>query len=156
VRSGRDWFELEGGVDFGGVAAPMPALLEAARNRVSEVALGDGTVGLLPERWLEQWGVLAALGRDHGDALRVPQSQGWLLAALLESRADTGTEARVDEAFDRLRKSLRSYQGLVPAREPAGFRGELRPYQREGLAWLQLLACNGTSERAGRRPSWRA
>src|SRR5690606_35922864 len=30
-------------------------------------------------------------------------------------------------------------QRLRPAREPDGFAGTLRPYQRRGLAWLQFL-----------------
>src|SRR5262249_25419981 len=31
------------------------------------------------------------------------------------------------------------FQGIAPADPPAGFRGELRGYQREGLGWLRFL-----------------
>jgi hypothetical protein len=44
-----DWFDLEGGLDFEGQVASMPALLAAARKGANVVQLGDGSVGLLPE-----------------------------------------------------------------------------------------------------------
>ena len=66
VRSGIDWFELHGGVDFAGIRADLPALLAAARRGDAYVALGDGTFGLLPDEWLARSGRLAALGSPDG------------------------------------------------------------------------------------------
>jgi len=37
------------------------------------------------------------------------------------------------------RKKLAQFSGVEPRNEPAGFQGELRPYQREGLGWLRFL-----------------
>jgi len=62
VRSGIDWFELHGSVDFGGVTADLPALLAAVRRREQFVRLSDGSLGLLPEEWLARTGRLAAIG----------------------------------------------------------------------------------------------
>ena len=48
VRSGQDWFDLEGGVDFGGRVLPLPDALRAAKAGQTFVPLGDGSQGLLP------------------------------------------------------------------------------------------------------------
>jgi hypothetical protein len=62
VRSGIDWFELHGDVDFEGLKADLPALLAAARRGDGLVPLGDSTFGLLPEDWLARGGRIAAMG----------------------------------------------------------------------------------------------
>src|SRR5439155_10489526 len=54
VRSGVDWFDVEGGVDFGGEVASFPQLLSALRSGRGYVRLGHGSIGLLPEEWLRR------------------------------------------------------------------------------------------------------
>jgi len=135
VRSGVDWFDLEGGLDFDGQVAPLPALLAAAREGKDTVRLGDGSLGILPEKWLEEWGLLDALAKPEGDALRFSRNQGWLLDALLAARPEVDVDAR----FEKLRHGLRSFEGIGPARAPRGFSGSLRPYQRDGLGWFAFL-----------------
>ena len=46
VRSGIDWFELHGKVDYGGATANLPQLLGALRRGDNMVRLGDGSFGL--------------------------------------------------------------------------------------------------------------
>ena len=136
VKSQTDWFDLEGGIDFGdGQVASLPELLEAARKGAKTVRLGDGSTGLLPERWLESWGLLDLAGKVAGQALRFERNQGWLLDALLAERENV----QVDRAFAGLRRKIANFSGLKPLREPKGFQGELREYQRDGLGWFDFL-----------------
>ena len=58
-----------------------------------------------------------------------------MLDALLAAQP----EIRVDAAFEKVRQNLRQFEGVVPLDSPPGFHGELRPYQREGLGWLDYL-----------------
>jgi SNF2 family DNA or RNA helicase len=44
-----------------------------------------------------------------------------------------------DEAFDRIRTELRSFDGVHAADPPPSFTGALRGYQRDGLGWLLFL-----------------
>jgi SNF2 family DNA or RNA helicase len=60
-------------------------------------------------------------------------------AALLDAMLDALPDARADEAFAQTRSELRRFQGALPLDPPAGFTGELRPYQRAGLGWLDAL-----------------
>ncbi len=136
VKSGADWFGLEGGVDFDGTVVPLPELLAAARRSERTVQLGDGRIGLLPEEWLAKWG-WTELGEAQEDgSVRFPRRQGWLLDALLAEREGVQSDRR----FATFSKSLRAFDG-VTARKPArGFHGELRPYQEEGLGWFEYLS----------------
>ena len=38
-----------------------------------------------------------------------------------------------------MRERLRDFHGVKPAPQPAGFVGQLRDYQCEGLGWMQFL-----------------
>jgi superfamily II DNA or RNA helicase len=135
VGSGVDWFELRGKVEFDGATATLPALLAALRRGEGTVRLGDGTYGLLPEEWLRRYAPLAGLGTAHGAHLRFTRAQVGLLDALLASQP----EVTIDATFARAREELRRFDGIRPVPAPSGFVGELRPYQREGLGWLQFL-----------------
>ena len=137
VTTGIDWFELGGRVDFGdGQEIPLPELLAAARRGDDMVRLGDGSMGMLPEDWLKKYGLLAGLGNTSEDGkIRFGRAQAGLLDALLAAQPDI----RVDAGFDRVRKRLHGFEGVRALTAPEGFEGELRPYQREGLGWLDYL-----------------
>jgi superfamily II DNA or RNA helicase len=135
VRSGIDWFELHGEVDYDGQTASLPQLLAAVRRGDTMVKLGDGTYGLLPEEWLERFAPLAGLGTKEENHLRFRRNQASLLDALLAAQP----EVRVDEMFQRVRERMLSFTGVKTAAQPAGFVGTLRDYQCEGLGWMEFL-----------------
>jgi superfamily II DNA or RNA helicase len=135
VSSGVDWFDLYGEVNYGNTTAELPQLLEALRRGDNLVQLGDGTYGVLPEEWLRRIGPLTGIGSLEGRHIRFRQSQAGLLDALLSVHP----EARCDEAFARIRDNLRSFHGLEPTKQPAGFVGQLRNYQCTGLSWMNFL-----------------
>lgn len=136
VTSGIDWFELYGAVEFGDKTVGLPQLLAALKRRETTVLLDDGSFGLLPEEWLNKYGLLASLGHAEADHLRFTKCQVGLLDALLA----TQPEASFDESFSRARDEMRSFEGVRPADAPSGFTGKLRGYQRDGLGWLHFLA----------------
>src|SRR5207248_4703893 len=67
LSTGIDWFELGGGVDYGGQHVNLPDLLAAAPLGEPMIALGDGSMGLLPDERLKKLGLLDHLvsGHDH-------------------------------------------------------------------------------------------
>ena len=135
VTSGIDWFELSGTIDFGGVTAEMPALLEALARGERSVELSDGSVGILPEGFAEQFEPMAALATKHDGRLRYGRIQVALLDALLAGQP----RSQVDEAFEKIREELARGERPEAEDEPEGFHGTLRHYQREGLGWLSFL-----------------
>lgn len=140
IKSGIDWFDVHGSIDFDGTKVALPAILDAIRNRNSFVQLGDGSQGILPEDWLRRYAGLAELipaAHDEGDgqAVRVPRSQALLLEILLAEHQQVVGDRNYRQLCDR----LRNFQGIHSQQEPESFRGELRPYQREGLGWMEFL-----------------
>ncbi len=135
VTSGVDWFDLNGSMDFGGIEAKLPEILEALREGQNYVRLTDGTRGLLPKDWLSRFATMADLGQAEGDAIRFRSSQALLLDALLAAQE----QVSLDATFTELRNKLSNFSGVAPADEPEGFIGELRHYQKHGLGWLQFL-----------------
>jgi hypothetical protein len=135
VSTGIDWFELEGGLAYGDQHISLPELLAAARRGESMIELGDGSMGMLPEEWLKKCGMLADLATAENGCLRFGSAQAGMLDALLAAQP----EIRVDAAFEKVRQNLRQFEGVVAIESPPGFHGELRPYQCEGLGWLDYL-----------------
>jgi hypothetical protein len=139
VSSGIDWFELQGNADFEGVSVKLPALLQAISKGEATVVLDDGTVGILPEQWLKRYGLLAAVTDVKDETIQFNKSQVGLLDALLAEIPDSS----VDEAFAHARDQLRKFQGVRAVDPPQSFVGSLRPYQREGLGWIEFLRSFG-------------
>ena len=135
LKSGVDWFELDGSAVFGESTIALPRLLRAIKQGESTVKLDDGTLGVLPEEWMKKYGLLAGLGHLEEKHLRFSRPQAGLLDALLAGEP----EVVVDAGFSRLRQELRDFSGVVAADPPHDFTGELRGYQREGLGWLFFI-----------------
>lgn len=135
VRSGIDWFDLDAAVRYGDTDVPLSVLLEASRRGESTIALADGTLGILPEEWLQRLGAVAAGGESNSGSKRFRRSQLALLDALLAVLP----EVTVDETFEKARAELGTFDRIVPADPPRSFTGTLRGYQRDGLGWLHFL-----------------
>ena len=149
IASSIDWFDVEGSMSFGSESVALPELLRAAREQRRLVELQDGSLGLLPAEWLDRFtglALVAEAGRVSGSqagasptAVRFGAHQSLLLDALLAA-GSAAADIRVDETFRKIRRRLAAFEELEPEPTPAGFVGELRPYQQVGLAWLELLA----------------
>ncbi|MEE8312507.1 MAG: SNF2-related protein, partial [Candidatus Binatia bacterium] len=135
VRSGVDWFELDGRIDFGGTTATLPRLLDALRGNESLIRLEDGSQGIIPQEWVERYSHIARLGIAGEDHLRFSRSQALLLDALLAEQENV----TLDRGFMQFRRKLTSFDGIKPRGEPRGFQGTLRDYQKDGHGWLHTL-----------------
>jgi superfamily II DNA or RNA helicase len=136
VRSGVDWFELHGDLDFGdGRTATLNAMLAALKRGDSTIVLDDGTQGMVPEEWLRRYARIAAFGEVEGEHVRYKPSQAALLDALLEGQP----AVEVDDLFRRARAELQTFRGIAAVAPGPSFTGTLRPYQQEALGWFEFL-----------------
>ncbi|MFP4167365.1 MAG: SNF2-related protein [Desulfonatronovibrionaceae bacterium] len=146
VKSGQDWFDLQGEVDFGeDVFIPLPQALEAYRRGERLVVLDDGSLGMLPEKWLAENGLALNLGKrkaekkrkkdKDGAKLRFTRAQGALLAGI----DDGEIEVSADADFARLAEKIHTFDGIQGESEPEGLNATLRDYQKDGLGWLGFL-----------------
>ena len=135
VKTNIDWFELQAQVDFEGRSIPFPELLSALSRGDSTVRLDDGSLGILPEEWFQQYALLSGLGISQDNSIRFSRNQVGILDALLSAQEGV----IYDEPFELLRQKLHEFSGIHTAVEPEGFVGKLRDYQREGFGWLRFL-----------------
>jgi superfamily II DNA or RNA helicase len=134
VQSQVDWFELNGVVEFDGASTALPTLLSALRRGDRFITLDDGSRGLLPSQWLDQYTMLAELGQASDQGLAFKPSQALLLDALLADQDNVELDTKFSEYRDRLHNAT-----LGSGTAPPGFNGVLRHYQEVGLGWLQYL-----------------
>jgi len=135
VSSGIDWFELKGTVDFGSTRVALPKLLRALAKGERTVTLDDGTIGIVPEEWLQKYGLLATLGETDEDSIKFTRGQAGILDAMLATQPNV----TFDETFAEAKKQIAAFHGVAACEPPDSFVGKLRPYQCEGLGWFGFL-----------------
>ncbi|NUM43368.1 MAG: SNF2 helicase associated domain-containing protein, partial [Anaerolineales bacterium] len=135
VTSGIDWFDVMTVIKFGEVDASLQEVRRALRKKERFIKLADGTIGEIPEEWLQKYRHLFGLGEQTDDGVRLSDHHLTLLDQLLEE-ADRTT---ADEQYRQRLQRLTQFSGIAPQTLPAHFTGELRPYQKAGFDWLHFL-----------------
>lgn len=135
ISSGLDWFDLQAVVKYGDIEVALPDIRKAIRKKEKYVKLADGTIGAIPEEWVERYRHLFAVGEETAAGIRLSNHHLTLVDQLL-AEAD---HAQIDSEFDRRRARLRDFSGIIPQDLPQKFQGELRPYQKAGYDWLHFL-----------------
>ncbi len=140
LSSGLDWFDLQAVVQYGDQEVSLREVRSALRKGQRYIKLADGSIGQLPDAWLERYKRLFDLAEETADGqLRIPDYHLPLLDPLLDDAAQV--QAGAD--FEQRRNRLRDFEKIAPQPIPAGFTGELRPYQKAGLDWLHFLHTYG-------------
>ena len=158
VDESHPWFDLELGVEIGGERhSLLPILVEMLRDPAfaldefrSQVAgeftlhTADGRTLILPAKRVQAiLGTLIDLFGERpltpGGALSLSPLHAPLLAELDEALGDAAPVWTGGERTRELGRKLRDFRRIEPVEVPANFHGTLRPYQRDGLNWLQFL-----------------
>ncbi len=134
--SGIDWFDLQIEVSFGDQVVALRDVRKALMNKQNIVVLGDGTFGVLPEEWLQQYGMLLKMGDEQKDgSLRVSKLH-YTLIDELHSQIDD--QAILDEINEKKQRLLQIGK-VKPVKPPKQIKATLRPYQVTGFQWFQSL-----------------
>jgi non-specific serine/threonine protein kinase len=134
VSSGLDWFDLNIMVEFGMEQIPLAEIRKAVRRGERYVKLADGSIGQIPEEWLEKFRRLWNLTEMDGSTLRMNDIQLPMLDSLLEE-----SQLEVPAEMRQRRELLNQFDRIRAHPLPVGFTGELRPYQKHGFDWLHFL-----------------
>ncbi len=156
-----DWFDLRLCVTVDGeLVNLLPALVDYLQGdlhnahsiqlRTSErvfVRLDDGRFLPIAVERIQRIAqtlveLLDADALTSSQALKLPASQASRIAqvALDLERAPLQSNR---ESLRALIEQLRNFSGIEPLQAPPRFRATLRPYQQEGLGWLQFLRRTG-------------
>jgi non-specific serine/threonine protein kinase len=135
ISSGIDWFDLKTVVEFGDQQVNFHDIRKALKRKENYIKLADGSIGQIPQEWLEKYKHLWGLAEETADGFRVSDLHLSLLDSLLEEDASIQTPADLIQRRER----FRHFERIAPQPLPKGFTGELRPYQKHGYDWLHFL-----------------
>ena len=136
VQSGLNWFNTKLKVQYGHQNATLKQLQQSVRNKNRYVQLDDGTLGVLPEAWVERMAQFFFAAEIIGEDLVTPRSHFDAIAQLYD---DAELDEEVKEAIKTYRQKLSRLETIQPVSSPKGLQARLRQYQLQGLNWLAFL-----------------
>ena len=136
VTSGIDWFNTDLEVRYGGQKASLRQLHKSLTNGSKYVTLDDGTLGMLPVEWIKKMAAYFEAGEIQEEQIRTPFIKFSSVQALYES---TMLSDEVQQQIELYGSKLAGFESIETIPSPEGLLTELRPYQQQGLNWLNFL-----------------
>ncbi len=136
VNSGIDWFEVHAKVSFGDQEVTLKDIQKSVLNKTRYVKLGDGSLGIMPNEWIEKFGAYFRSGEVKGDFIKTHHSNFQLIDDLFELEV-LSKDAQLK--LEDYKEKLASFQSINKTEVPKSLNATLRDYQKEGLNWLNFL-----------------
>lgn len=136
VQSGLNWFNVNLRVQFGSQQATLKQIQQAVRNKSRFVQLDDGTLGIIPEAWIDRMSKFFFAADIIGDALQIPRTKFDTVAEIF---APEELDAPVQATLRLLEEKLHQVSTIEPVTPPKELKATLRGYQLQGLSWLYFL-----------------
>lgn len=133
-----NWFDLEISIDYDNIQVPIEKIWKAWTQGKRYVQLKDGSYTSLPESWLKKLHhKLRALGMDpeKPPKNKFQKFEAPSLDKLIEDIPNTSS----DSFWNKLREKIHNFEEIKQIDQPQGIRAELRPYQLQGLSFLNFL-----------------
>ncbi|WP_396168633.1 SNF2-related protein [Flavobacterium sp.] len=136
LKSDIDWFDIEIDISFGNQKAGLKELQKAFLKKSNYVALGDGTLGILPEDWMKKFSNYFKVGEIKKDGIKISNYQFGIIDELFEE-----IEKKPPFLVELLekKKRLQNISNIEEIAIPKGIKAKLREYQHHGLNWLAFL-----------------
>lgn len=137
VMTGINWFNADIRVKFGKQKASLKQVYKSIRNHNKYIQLDDGTQGILPEEWIRKFSAY------FNNAEIIDESTIRISKINLSAAEQLYEDAMQDQAIENelitYRNKLKGIEKIREIDAPEAFNGVLRPYQLEGLNWLNAL-----------------
>jgi superfamily II DNA or RNA helicase len=135
LSSGLDWFDAKVELSFGEQRIGIAEIKKALANKQSFVQLNDGSLGILPDEWINKYGLLFKVGEGKENKLRLSRFHLSVIDDLYEKRDEKELSFELDEKYQR----LRDFKSIPEIAIPDELENRLRPYQVSGFHWLNYL-----------------
>ena len=133
VKEENDWFDIHINVQIGEFSIPFTRFRKNILNGIREYKLPNGEIAVLPKEWFEQYNELFQFGRDVNNRILLDKHHFGLIETSIPEKSKS-----IIKKF----KNLISGYNHDHYELPNGLKAELRPYQKEGFSWMQLLQEN--------------
>jgi len=135
----RDWFDLGVTITVEGRELPFAEVFVALAEGASHVLLDDGAHFTLLDPRLQELRRLIEEARALQDSPAAPLRISRWQAGLWSELVALGVVREQAEAWQRQVEALLELDRLAEHEAPAALDAHLRPYQRDGFAWLATL-----------------
>lgn len=137
ISSNLDWFDTEIEVNFDGLGVDVSDIQKALSLKQNYVALGDGSIGILPEEWLKKFALLFKMADTQGKKLRVSKFNFSVIDEMMDLISDQDIIKELDEKKKLLLNENPENHSDIAI--PEEINAVLRPYQVAGFQWLAYL-----------------
>ena len=132
------WFNLDLAVEYDDQRVPIETIWKAWTQGKRYVQLKDGSYTSLPESWLKQLSHrLKTMGLEVDKAPKKQFKQ--FEAPVLDKMLEDIPNVQTDSFFVKLRQKIGNFQEIKSLGQPKGLEATLRPYQVQGLSYLNFL-----------------
>ncbi|MEO6187343.1 MAG: SNF2-related protein [Ginsengibacter sp.] len=135
LSSGMDWFDAKVELSFADQKIGISEIKKALNNKQSFVQLNDGSLGILPDEWINKYSLLFKVGEGKENRLRLSRYHLSVIDDLYNNRDEQELSFELDGKYER----LRNYQNIPEVPVPDELENRLRPYQASGFHWLNYL-----------------
>ncbi|MEO9965139.1 MAG: SNF2-related protein [Reichenbachiella sp.] len=133
IKENIDWFDIHAIIKFGEFEIPFRIIRDYILKKKHEIELPNGEIAVIPEEWFTQYSELLAFA-DQGEEELLKLQKHHI--SLVKDLSDSNL---ANLQLSRKLERLRGFDEINDYEIPAGFKGELRPYQRAGFNWMRFL-----------------
>lgn len=137
VSSGIDWFDLKAEASFGDEKVSFDKIIQALSSHERFVKLSDGSMGIIPKKWLNKLSGVAGLLEYDKKQEKTKASNSQI--AIIESLLDIANKSKVDKQFKKIQQRFMHFKKINDVALPKRLKGKLRDYQKAGYNWLHFL-----------------
>lgn len=130
VAEKTDWFDIHILVQIGEYSIPFTKFRKNILTGSREYKLPNGEMAILPEEWFSKFNELFQFGRDDNGRIILDKHHFGLLENNVPSK-----NLSIIEKYKNLITQFNQSQYEIPQ----NLNAELRPYQKTGFSWMQLL-----------------
>lgn len=135
ISSGIDWFDVKIKVQWGDQEVSLRDIRKAILNNQDFIVLDDGSIGILPEEWIEKYSKLFRFSTEEKDGIKIYKKQFNIVELLFSEISEQEIIAEINEK----KQKLLHIEDIITAPIPTTIKATLRPYQETGYQWMQVL-----------------
>lgn len=135
IKSGQDWFDVDINLSFGDYNVSIADIKKAVINKQKYIQLKDGSVGIMPEEWINKLEKYFRNGTVKNDKLEISK----LRYSVIDELFDNIDDAKIIEELAEKRKRIYEFKEINKTTVPKQIKAELRHYQKEGVNWINFL-----------------
>ncbi|MEB2774993.1 SNF2-related protein [Algoriphagus sp. D3-2-R+10] len=130
------WFDIGIQVQAGDTVVGMKELRKSVMKNDGLIQLKNGRTSRIPDSWQKQLQKVMAFGMEKNNGVRISRCH----FPILQEVGNSTMPDKLKKWISRKSAAYQSKKERQSIQTPEGIQVELRPYQQEGVQWMQQLA----------------